>query len=605
MLRQHTFLIVPFIISLIIRLVFLEPLISHNAPEIWDAYNYFDRAVRLETILVGLLRGNLPSVEELASSFSNVHPPMQHFVLSLGFLAFGSTLAVGRVMMVVLSALTTPLVYLVSKKATSERGAVNAAVIFAIYPGFIHYSLRLFSETTYVFILFAMLYFALMSVEVTQPYWKASFLAVVTGFLLGVGVLTRATGLSWIVVVALGAGWYSVELKKRFLLPTLILISAGITLLPWEIVMSRVEGRFVPIVIGSDISLYNGNTPWLPEGYGEAFGVYKEQAARVAREYSQQHNIRLSEAYRTLALKEITGNPTQFLKRGFYKLRDLWSVDHQLVLYILMGGYPPINNQVAGLVFGVIVIGLFAFLALALWGLFNPAPALHYRGLIVSLVLAAIVVHFITLAHSRHNIPLLAVLLPAAGHGGAYLGTLFKRSAGWPWKTAWWLSITLAAFSIYTSLPFTYGRVVPSSHYLGIVRKLDRWLGVETRVSDRVLLKISDGNYPTEVTISTSNSDLKFLDSTSHSFVWQPSSGTAIRDLVVQSQTGTAPFQLYLSSKRPEQTAVLSLNREAWQTWNSSGITGIEYMWTGSAQLNKLWVPALKNIKSSEDSDAE
>jgi hypothetical protein len=95
-----------FFVSLVIRLAFWVPVIRGNTLAIWDEYEYVNRAIGFQNALTDLLQGKLPSSGDLAQAYSEHWPPVQAFVLSLGFLAFGSTLAVGRAMMILLSAAT-------------------------------------------------------------------------------------------------------------------------------------------------------------------------------------------------------------------------------------------------------------------------------------------------------------------------------------------------------------------------------------------------------------------------------------------------------------------------------------------------------------------
>jgi hypothetical protein len=422
-------------------------------------------------------------------------------------------------------------------------------------------------------------------VEPTQRRKKVVLFAVVTGCLLGLGTLTRAAGLLWIPTVALWVAWRCAKFEKRLLLPAIILISAGITLLPWEIVLFAVEGRAVLITTSSELNLYLGNNPFIPEGDGSS-GKLRPHADRAASEYSEQHGISLHQTYRSLALQEITGDPTKFVKRGFYKLRAVWSADFQLFKSILSVVYPPLSNGIAGLIFLVVLVSHFSFLALVMWGLWSPAPALRYRELIVILVLTAMMTHFVTLGHPRYAVPLLALLVPAAGHGLTHL-TIFGRKGERRWALATLVSVAVVWVSIYTSLPVLYNtRLMPSSYYLGLVTQLDQWLGTDSTVSDRLLFRGVGNDYPAEVTISIIDRDFEFAEVESQVCSWKPSAETEVLNLVLQSSTATQPVQVQLSSGQSKQSAIASLSKEAWQTWQPSALPGIEYMWVGSSQLS-------------------
>jgi 4-amino-4-deoxy-L-arabinose transferase-like glycosyltransferase len=561
----------------------------NNATEVWDAYGYFSRAVGFQNMLTDLLQAHRPSSEDMARAYSGTWPPLQPVLLSLGFLVFGNSLLVGRLIMIVLSALTAPLVYLVTEKLSSKHVALIASVIFAIFPSFIHYSIRLFSETTFIFITFLVLYCALRTVEGTPSFKRTALLAMATGCLLGLGTLTRAAGLLWIPIVALWVGWRSIGFKKRLLLPALILISAGITLLPWEIALFAVEHRPVVITTSSELTLYLGNNPWLPDGYGAAAEIAKPQMDKAASEYGKRHGVSISEAYRALALQEIKGDPIKFVKRGFYKLRTLWLPDFQLFRYILVTACPPMTDGRVGLIILVAITSLLAFLALALWGLWNPNPTLRFRELLIVLVLATMATIFVTHGHPRYSIPLLAVLTPAAGHGLACLSTS-KQKRVQPYVAATVLCVAVVGLSILTGFPYEYRSMstVPSSHYLGLIRRIDQLLGQKTMVSDRLLFRASSDNHPGEVRLLIDGSEFEFTDSKAQTYTWSPAAEAGVLSLVVQSQTATRPFRLLLSSGDAGQSATLWLNKRSWHSWQPTSLTGVEYMWAGSAKFPLL-----------------
>ena len=580
-----------FLACLVVRLAFGVPVVRGHTPVIWDEYGYFDRAVGFRNILSSLLQGTVPSSEDLARAYTSLWPPMQALVLSLGFLAFGSTLAVGRLMMVVLSAATTPLVYLVTSRLSGKRAALAASVVFVLYPSFIHYSHQLLSETTYIFMFFLAFYAAIVAVEIAEAR-RGVCLAGVTGSLLGACTLTRAAGLLLGPAVALWMGWRCGGLRKRILLPVVLLIATVVVLLPWEVVLCAVEGRFVAVTTSGDLNLYLANNSWLPEGYGSWGTAVESGVQQAANEYSRQHGVGFYQACRALALQEIVRHPVTFLLRGFYKLRATWSADFPLLRHMLMVVYPPMANELAGLLWLVTVCSFFAFLALVMWGLWNPAPALRYRALIVGLVLAGTIPSFITIGQPRFSIPLLAALLPAAGHGLAHFKWFTKRAyecthPRWPRAVAALLSIALVSGFIYSGFPLEYSKIEPSSHYLNLVKQLDRWFHHQAVVGDRLWFRAAGGDAPERVNISIVGDGFAFADSGAQTVDWDVSAEAGMLDLVVQSASAGGPFQLRLSSSSGshEYSTTLSLSDEAWQTWQPSTLPGVETMWVGSSQF--------------------
>jgi 4-amino-4-deoxy-L-arabinose transferase-like glycosyltransferase len=577
-----------FLLSLVIRLVFLSLMIRSNATnEVWDAYGYFFRAIGFQQIMFDLLQGQLPSSDSFWIAYSNHWPPLQALLLALGFTIFGSTVTIGQGIMVLLSALTTPLVYLVTSKLSGRRAAILASLVFAIYPSFIHLSLRLLSETTYIFLSFLIFYFALIAVEVNQAR-KAFLIAALVGFLLGISTLTRAAALPWIPIFASWIAWNSREKKFQILLPIVILIVCGITLLPWEIALYKVENRFVMVATSGDENLYRGNNPWIPDGFGSYGSITMPYMREAAAEYMDQYQVSDKEAYRELALQEIKGAPVKFIERGFYKLRELWSIDDDIYLFIVTVIYPPVNNAWAGIIFGINTIALPLSLAGGIWGLLIPDPCLRARMLIVGLIVSSVAVVFVTIGEeARFHLPLLAVLLPAIGHGLAHLTAIVRR----PLRIYTLISVLMAVslgFSIITRLPVQYSIIAetkPSSHYLPLIRQVDNWLGREiTPVSDRFLFRVNRQNYPEELTFSIVGTEYKFMGIENQTFQWHPSDEPGTLNLVVYSSAATTPFELHVSSESAGDF-VVSLGEAPWQSWSPTPIPDLEYMWIGSSRF--------------------
>ena len=94
-------LVVLFIIAFLIRLFFLVILTGNNAVETGrDAQGYFNRAIGFENILRSLLAGHAPSSADLARAYTSGWPPVQSFVLGVGFMFFGHTLFAARLTMI-------------------------------------------------------------------------------------------------------------------------------------------------------------------------------------------------------------------------------------------------------------------------------------------------------------------------------------------------------------------------------------------------------------------------------------------------------------------------------------------------------------------------
>ena len=65
-------------------------------------------------------------------------PPAHPLALGCGFSVAGVSFASARTVVMLLSAITTPLVYLFALRLTGSKGAVIAALFHIFYPSFNH-----------------------------------------------------------------------------------------------------------------------------------------------------------------------------------------------------------------------------------------------------------------------------------------------------------------------------------------------------------------------------------------------------------------------------------------------------------------------------------
>jgi 4-amino-4-deoxy-L-arabinose transferase-like glycosyltransferase len=577
--KQSTQLILLFAVSLLVRLAFLLLMTRDQAVELWDARGYFDRAIGFGRVWASLLHGDTLSIRDLAQAYNPLWPPLQSIVLSFSLTLFGHTLLVGRLTMILLSALTAPLAYLVTKKLSTEQAALGAGMLMALYPSFVHYSLRLFSETTTIFLFFLLLYLVLQTAT-AEATKQVALLAAVIGCLLGLAALTRAIALVWIPVVIFWLSWRVHPFRQRLLASSLVFLFAALTLLPWEVALFAHEGRVI-IISTSNLPVYAADAASQPDEYKTADEGDELYLKESAVEFRQQHKPKTDKGYPAflpLALRNLFGS----IQRGFYTLRTIWLPDFQLYRYLVVLGYAPMSNTVLALIFGVTLLSFCLFLSLALWGLLNPAPSMRYRGLLLAFVLIMMAAHIaIAYAHPRYNLQLLAILLPAAAHGLTTFRSFFAR-ANRPWAVIALLCIAGMGVSIYTGLPAQYNKMTPSSHYARLLSRLDPWLGQETTVSDQLLFRTSALDQPGEVTFSVvGGTDFVFVGSNTPTYSWRPTAEASELHLLLKSPAAGRPLQLQLQAGQGSSD-VLTLKRDVWHRWQPSGLPGIDYMWVGS-----------------------
>ena len=180
-------LVLLFVASFLVRLPFLLFAGAHDVQPLYDEANYVGRAEAMGVVLDNLLAGRESSAFEWRSTYrGGVWPPLHPLLLLLG-LRTGLGVVGARLVVLLLSALTTPLVFLVARRFTSRRGALCAAALHVVYPSFVAFGHLLWSETLFLFFLFATLWAfgRLVASDDAAPDptgWKRALLA---GLLLG------------------------------------------------------------------------------------------------------------------------------------------------------------------------------------------------------------------------------------------------------------------------------------------------------------------------------------------------------------------------------------------------------------------------------------
>ncbi len=561
-----------FLASLALRFLFWFVVVRSGTSTLHDEGNYFVRAAAFAQIFSGLLRFELPAGELWSGAYGEGRwPPLHPMVLGSGLVLGGSKVAVARLVMVLVSALTTPLVYRLTLELASPRAAAAAASLHLAYPTFIAYSHYLWSETTAIFLLLA----AVLATVKAADSPRTLTLAAGAGVLYGLGTLTRAAALPFVLVVPL---WLAYVRRERRL-AGYALAAALAVLLPWQTVLLSREGRFVPISTMGGYNLALGNHAGVPLGYGSSWGhdTSKKQLHRALNEVGERESVGWGAAGYTVALEELRRRPGTSLLRGLARLRMLWAPDHFPLRHLFNAVYPPVSALGAQGFLAIVVAGYLILVVLSVLGLASRR-GLSHRGLLSLLLAAGMLPAAVTLANSRLHLPLLALLLPAAGHGLSLLlpGAPYRPRPG---VVAVALLVALAAG---TSLPRVVGLyLVPSSHHAAAVHRLDRLLGSETAFSDRIVLRRTEA-VRGELTVRVLSPGFRFPGGIRER-LWPAAEPRLVLD--VFSDEAGEPLEIEIASPSSgAATRVRPIAQDAWRKPQPAGIEGVEVRWTGGGR---------------------
>lgn len=345
-----------------------------------------------------------------------------------GFLAglmasMGQTVRVGQLANLMLSAACLVLMYrFCLQRFGDSRVAGVAAVLLAVYPNHMGYSVGLFSEPLYTFLLLATVVF-------TQPgvgYGRIALMGVVVGLatlvkaqmmLLGPILMFFLLLNNWS-LGAIGSAFQRVVLGSLFM---------AITIAPWTWRNQVVMGAPVPISTNGGMSLLSGNnssmTTALDRDYNDSDPIFKSV------KFSVVDQVAADKRAKSAAFSWIGDNPGRFIALMPKKAFRLWVPDGESE-WIFQAGYAGYEDQKIWFR-SVRVVNQLIYLALLGGFVFGMAKCLRPRDP-VTLVVPLLLLFFTALSmvfsgQSRYHSPLMPFVISYAAWAFVRLWSLKKK----------------------------------------------------------------------------------------------------------------------------------------------------------------------------------
>jgi 4-amino-4-deoxy-L-arabinose transferase-like glycosyltransferase len=315
-----------------------------------------------------------------------------------------------RLVVALLGAVTIVLVYLIGRRLGGPVAGLVAAGLLAIYPVTIFFTGKLMSEPLATLTLAGAVLSFFWAGD-RGRHWLAWALP---GFLLGLTAFARPEYLAFVVVFGLLA-----LIRGRLRGAAILVVAFALTIAPWTVHVSSVEGRFVPISTGGGKALFIGT--YLP-GNGLHLDVKRELLRRfegrenvpaselsrismtpllnrVASKYPDlERDAALQKIGRENAERYLTEQPLDFAGMVGGKMWHMWH------------GSGAAGRSTYGTVFQ------FTVLALGLVGLALLALRRRYEVLLIgALLLGITVVGGLLLAGTRRNVTLMPLVMALAG----------------------------------------------------------------------------------------------------------------------------------------------------------------------------------------------
>jgi 4-amino-4-deoxy-L-arabinose transferase-like glycosyltransferase len=557
-------LILLFLISLTLRLLLAIPVIAANTPMRGDENGYVRRAKGALRIIKSILQGGEISSDDVDRFYGwGTWGPLYPVILSLGFLAFGEHVWVARLIVTVISALTTPLVYLLTARLSSHKAGTVAALAHLLHPGLVAFAHLLWSETLFIFLTLLAVYLAIQLKDVTGLR-NGVLYAILTGLVLGMGGLVRPTILPALFLVPLWAALNASEARLRIILPVLVILTWLVTVAPWELMLFEREGHLALLSTTAAQDLFRANKP---EGL----------TLDDVRAYAAENKLDSDAVMRELAFQEISDAPLAAIGRGLDRaFQRIWAVEGHVMKHIRLAIYPPLPHLAVALWFLAALVCyllLAAFAGLGFGLSFRPIG--NYNNLLLLLVLSNLCFAFVvSAAITRLTIVNVALILPAVGHGIAHR----QRFRLIRHRRLVAVLVILPPLMILNTLSKRYPAT--SGYYASLAHKQHVLFGNDTPVIDQLAVRADDATIGVPVTIRVTNPEYQVNDAGQSQLVWSPSAEQRELRFIVFAYDTAAPAELEISAgDGVEPVRLIPTNCATWQRWRPSGLEGIDVSW--------------------------
>jgi tetratricopeptide (TPR) repeat protein len=181
--------------------------------------------------------------------------PLYAYLLAFLLNLFGDGEGLARIVQLVISSLSAPLVYLLAMRTTSNRAvAIASAVLVSINAALIFFEAQFLVTSTVIVLSLLFLHLLLKGLETGAPKWLA-----ISGVFLGLAILARPNALIALVFVV---AWLALLAPRPRLRAVLLVTLCALAVVGIATVSNfAVSGDFVLVSVNGGINLYIGNNP--------------------------------------------------------------------------------------------------------------------------------------------------------------------------------------------------------------------------------------------------------------------------------------------------------------------------------------------------------
>jgi 4-amino-4-deoxy-L-arabinose transferase-like glycosyltransferase len=302
-------MLVLFLASLVVRLLFAFLVIGAGAPPIDDAVTY-------DNIAMNLVRDQTFIQTTSDIPYYSLRPPLLPFFLAGVYSLTGHSFAASRIFMIILGSLIAPALFAMTARIFGRRAALVSGWIAVFYPFFILYANVLLTETLSVLFVCIMV---LLLMRFVQERKTADIC--LAGVAAGLGCLARPPLLMLLPVTFI---WLLIVMRKECgpALRACVLFSllAVVVISPWTYRNYSVHGELMPITSLGGLTLWYGNSELATGNLGDDY-------SRMTREMPDPGTISETEInryFRRIALDYMRDNPKRTVVLGVNKCAHFW-----------------------------------------------------------------------------------------------------------------------------------------------------------------------------------------------------------------------------------------------------------------------------------------
>ena len=354
-----------------------------------------------------------------------------------------------RLANVLLSLVTTVVVYLLARRMFCGRVAFVAAALVTFYPSLVGAGNLVLTETLFTLLVCSFL-LASERYLATSSRWAI----VAAGVLLGLAALTRSAVWLFPPVAAALILWTGPErmIRGRLVSAALLCVAFALTLAPWTIRNTTLHKTFTTVDVMGGRNVMMGNyehTPWdRPWAAIEIQGekAWHQVLSRAHGGLAGKTQGQIDKLAMRQALEYIAAHPGQTLARSTAKLFHFWQLERELVAGGKQGIWGTFSTPLL-LLMAAAIVGTYCLVMVSgLFGVWMMPPsnrAVHW--LLVLLVLFVTALHSVAFGHSRYHLPLMPIVILYAAACLVHWRVVVGQWRSWPFAAAAAMSLVLAA----------------------------------------------------------------------------------------------------------------------------------------------------------------